>query len=146
MIPEFGSAGTLPPGVYWASWLEIVDRFGGTAYRQELLEGLKRALDVLRIAGCRTVYLDGSFVTDTLVPNDFDACWVIDGVAPELLDAELLDFSNGRQAQKLRYGGELLAISSRQIAHSQSLLTFFQTNRDTGTAKGIIAIDLRTLL
>lgn len=145
MIPDFEPDGTLPPGIHWATWREIMERFGFTTYRQELLDGLKRALDVLRVAGCRTVYLDGSFVTAKLIPNDFDACWVRDGVDLELLDPELLDFQHGRLAQKLRYGGELFPIHSRRITGKTSLLTFFQTNRETGAAKGILAIDLRTL-
>lgn len=145
MIPAFEVDGTLPPGIHEAIWSEITERFGFTAYRQELLQGLKRALDSLRVAGCHTVYLDGSFVTAKPIPNDFDACWVRDGVDLELLDPELLDFKHARAAQKLRYGGELLPLHSRRLTDKPSLLTFFQTNRETGAAKGVLAIDLRTL-
>lgn len=146
MVPAFESDGTLPPGIHWATWPEIVERFGFTTYRKELLDGLKRALDVLHVAGCHTVYLDGSFATAKPVPNDFDACWLRDDVDVEALDPELLDFKNARAAQKRRYGGELLPIHSRRISGKSSLLTFFQTNRETGSAKGILALDLRTLL
>jgi Family of unknown function (DUF6932) len=142
MLPDFDPDGTLPPGIHWATWPEVTERFGFTAYRQELLDGLKRALDVLHIAGCRTVYLDGSFITAKPIPNDFDVCWVRDGVDLELLDPELLDFQHGRAAQKLRYGGELLPIHSRRMTGKSSLLTFFQTNRETGAPKGILAIDI----
>jgi hypothetical protein len=31
-------------------------------------------MEHLRAAGCRTIYINGSFVTDKLNPNDFDAC------------------------------------------------------------------------
>jgi hypothetical protein len=146
MIPPFGSDGLLPPGIHGATWSEIVEAFGFNAYRLELLTGLARALDVLRIAGCSTVYLDGSFVTAEPFPNDFDGCWVRDDVNADMLDAELLDCSpRGRAAQKGRYGGELFPIHSRRIRAAKSLLTFFQTDRNTGMAKGIIAIELRTL-
>ena len=59
-------------------------------------------MESLRLAGCRTVYIDGSFVTNKEIPNDFDACWEEAGVAPELLDPVLLRFDAGRAEQKAR--------------------------------------------
>jgi len=64
------------------------------------------ALATLNRAGCSTVYIDGSFVTVKLEPGDYDACWDIDGVNVEALDAVFLDFSKGRMAQKRKYFGE----------------------------------------
>ena len=76
-------------GVYRAGWPEIVKRFGGNRQRRQLLKGLKEALDLLKRAGCRRVYLDGSFVTHKDSPNDVDVCWDVDGVDPLLLDSVL---------------------------------------------------------
>jgi hypothetical protein len=39
-----------------------------------------RALNDLRDAGCKRVYLNGSFVTSKDEPGDFDACWDPTGV------------------------------------------------------------------
>ncbi len=39
------------------------------------MDGLRSALESLEGAGCRTAYVDGSFVTAKELPNDFDACW-----------------------------------------------------------------------
>ena len=104
MIPPFEPAsGNLPPGVHESSWEELVARFGYTPHRLALLVGLKAALDSLRAAGCRRVYLDGSFVTARLVPDDFDACWESDGVDLVHLMAlapALFEFGAGRHAQK----------------------------------------------
>ena len=94
MIPFFDAVGNLPPGIHWATWQELVDRYGKTPHRRTLLAGLKSALDALRVAGCQIVYIDGSFVTAKHVPNDFDACWDIDGVDPTLLDPILLIFDH----------------------------------------------------
>lgn len=80
MIPPFDTNGNLPPGLHWATWEEIVERFGGTERRNELLAGLGRVLDALRDAGCGVAYVDGSFVTAKLRPGDFDGCWEPDGV------------------------------------------------------------------
>ena len=70
MIPPFDAAGLLSPGVHWASWDELSDRFANNPWRQMLMTGLGAALENLKNAGCRTVYIDGSFVTNKVVPND----------------------------------------------------------------------------
>lgn len=145
MIPEFEQDGSLPPGIHQATWDEIVERFGYTEHRRALLEGLKRALDALRNAGCSVVYIDGSFVTAKHTPNDFDACWDPRGVDPQMLDPVLLDFSNGRAAQKALLGGELFPSSSIERGSNSRFVDFFQTNKQTGEAKGIVAIELRIL-
>ena len=77
-----------------------------TPRRQELLSGLRTALEHLKVAGCRTVYLNGSFVTGKRIPGDFDACWKEEGVNPDLLDPVLLIFDDSRSAQKRKYAGE----------------------------------------
>ena len=106
--------------------------FGNTPWRRQLLAGLEMAIESLRLAGCRTVYVDGSFVTSKEIPNDFDACWEEAGVVPEMLDPVLLRFDAGRAAQKARYLGELFPASIGATADGISFLEFFQTDRETG--------------
>lgn len=106
MIPPFDKGGNLPPGIHEADWDELETRFSDSARRVELLAGLREALAALREAGCRTVYIDGSFVTAKEEPGDFDACWEPEGVNLKALDPVLYDFSKARRAQKERYGGE----------------------------------------
>jgi len=92
------------------------------------------------------VYLDGSFITAKESPGDFDGCWDLNGVNPAQLDPVLLRFDPGRMAQKIKYGGELFPAA--WIADQNSMLTFidfFQIDKETGEAKGIIAIDLERL-
>lgn len=143
VIPEFDDLGRLPPGVHFASWSEIVARFGGSAWRRTLLAGLEGALVSLKIAGCSVVYVDGSFVTAKQMPGDFDACWDELGVDPDVLDPVLLDFTNKRAAQKSKFRGEMFPASSFADPHGNSFLKFFQTDKATGDPKGIIAIDLK---
>jgi hypothetical protein len=107
MILEFDEHGNLPPGIHNATWNEIVTRYATSVRRRELLDGLLDALRSLKIAGCRTAYLDGSFVTSEIRPGDFDACWESGDADLDRLDAEPRDFSDRRAAQKARYGGEL---------------------------------------
>lgn len=108
----------------------------------KLLDGLLRALRSLNIAGCTAAYLDGSFVTAKELPGDFDACWESSGVDPGRLAPELLDFSNARAAQKVRYGGELFPVEAAAEPAGTTFLDYFQRDRDTGQPKGIVAIDL----
>ena len=142
MIPQFDADGLLPPGIHWATWDEVAATFGNTPWRRRLLDGLKMAIDSLRQAGCRTVYIDGSFVTSKEVPNDFDACWEEEGVAPEFLDPVLLQFDAGRASQKARYLGELFPASVGATVEGMSFLEFFQIDRKTGGSKGIVAVDM----
>lgn len=145
MIPEFDRKGLLPPGIHEVSWGEFESRFGVSLWRRLLLAGLKEAMLNLKKAGCRKIYVDGSFVTDKEVPGDFDACWEEAGVDPLKLDSVLLTFADGRAAQKIKYLGELFPASSQADDDGFTFLQFFQTDRDSGTLKGIIAINLREL-
>lgn len=143
MIPGFNeTSGNLPPGIHEATWEEMVTRYGTTPRRLYLLAGLKQALEALKVAGCRRVYIDGSFVTAKDDPADFDACWDVAAVNAEALDPVLLDFRARRAAQKARFGGELFLAHLPADPMGTSFLDFFQRDRHSGEPKGIIAIDL----
>ena len=138
MIPDFDSSGLLPQGMFRASWQEIEKRFGGNRRRNLLLKGLKDALDLLQGAGCRRVYIDGSFVTAKKFPNDIDVCWDVDGVDPISLDSVFFDFSNSRAAQRSRFRGEFFPAQAPQ--RLKTFLDFFQIDKVTGRPKGIIEL------
>ncbi len=145
MPPAADTNGNLPPGVHHATWDEVVVRWGVTAYRKRLLNGLELAIDALRACGCKQVYLDGSFVTEKDVPGDFDAAWDPNGVDLTMLrsiEPTLFEFKNGRAAQKARFGGELFPSSAQADLIGNTYLDFFQLDSATGSAKGIIAISL----
>lgn len=142
-IPAFEvDSGNLPPGIHDATWDDVAARFGWNAERMTLLAGLRRALESLTAAGCRLVYLNGSFVTAKDVPGDFDGCWEAAGVDPARLDPVLLDFSNRRALQKAKFGGELFVANRAAAPGGARFVDFFQRDKATGRAKGIVAIDL----
>ena len=143
MIPDFNRDGTLPAGIHWSGWEEAETRFGFSERRLQLLGGLKSALRALRRAGCRRVYLDGSFVTVKGEPGDYDACWDIEGVDMEALDSVFLDFSNARRAQKRKYLGEFFPAQMPEAASGRLFLDFFQTDKETGKRKGIVGLNLQ---
>lgn len=132
----------LPPGVHAATMQEIEQRFATNETRRTLFEGFRRAVDALLKAGCKAIYLDGSFVTDKPEPGDFDGCWDPTGVDSSRLDPVLLDFSARRKRQKEMFGGEFFPSSAKADAGSV-FLEFFQTDTYTGRAKGIIKVRLR---
>ena len=107
MIPELIDIGgpwkVLPPGIHDATLHDVERTFATDSHRRSLFDGFRRAAEALRHAGCSTVYLDGSFVTEKPTPVDFDACWDDSGINVNRLDRVLLDFTNKRQAQKEKY-------------------------------------------
>ena len=148
MIPEFDISGNLPPGIHRATWAEVEARFGIDAHRKRLLAGMKEALLSLKIAGCRTVFVDGSFVTQTDFPADFDLCWEmanVDFLTLYTVEPVLFDFRNRRAAQKAKFLGELFP--SQQLADNAgtTFLEFFQIDKNSGQPKGIVAVDLGSL-
>jgi hypothetical protein len=146
VLPALTKDGLLPPGIHLAEWDEVYATFGTTPHRRRLLHGFRRAINVLKNARCKKVYLDGSFVTGKVSPGDFDGCWDAAHVDFSLLDPILLTFANGRAAQKIKFGGELFPAGLIADPTSGSLfIDFFQIHKDTGAAKGIIAIDLERL-
>ena len=141
MIPPLNDDGLLPPGIHWATWVEVEERYATSVWRRMLIDGARRATENLKQAGCKTLYLDGSFVTSKERPSDFDGCWDPDGVTWDQVDLVLRTFRNRRAAQKAKYHGELF-ISSGLADGGLTFLDFFQRDKDTGSPKGIIAIDL----
>jgi hypothetical protein len=108
-----------------------------------LIGSLAAALKDLAAAGCRKVYINGSFVTAKDVPGDYDLCWTIDDVIPEKLNPALLDFSSkGREVMKKKYKGDLFPAEIPEGASGKLFLDFFQTDKTTGEIKGIIALQI----
>jgi hypothetical protein len=131
----------LPPGIHDASLAEVAAAFATTPHRQRLFDGFIRAAGAFRVAGCKCLYLDGSFTTGKPHPDDYDGCWDHDGINFALLDPVLLDFANKRANQKRKYLGEMFpALSSNGT--SGTFLEFFQVEKFSGAAKGIIRITL----
>ncbi len=141
MVPDFDpETGYLQPGTHVMSWEECSFHFGFNEHRSKLLEGLLAALHNLRDAGCHSVLLNGSFVSQKEFPRDYDAVWYTVGVDGYLLDPVLLDFRDSRSAMKSKYFGELFP-SGVMAAPGIMFEDFFKTDRNN-IPKGIIHIDL----
>lgn len=143
LVPLLGSPwSVLPPGTHKASLQDVETAFATNARRHELFDGLVDASRKLRLSGCRTIYLDGSYVTGKPRPNDFDACWDPSGVDLAKLDPVFLQFANGRATQKAAFKGEFFPSSMMCADVGKAFIDFFQLDRFTGKQKGIISISL----
>ena len=143
MLPNFTKEGLLPPGEHPATWGEFSGRFGLNPRRLSLLVGLAAALVPLRTAGCRIVYLDGSFVTNKDLPGDYDAAWDPTGVdlgMLTLVEPLFFDFNNQRAAQKAKYLGEFFPATVPADAVGTTFYEFFQIDKNTGNRKGIVVL------
>jgi Family of unknown function (DUF6932) len=148
MIPDLDVDGNLPPGIHPVTWTELEVHCGSNPHRRRLLSGLHRAAEMLKIVGCRTLYVNGSFVTSKNVPSDFDGCWDrrgMDLLGLQSADPVLLTFANRRAAQKAKYFGELFPADLVEGGSGLTFLNFFQRDKDTGRPKGILALDLGSL-
>ena len=142
LVPISGAPwDVLPPGVHPATLPEVAIAFATNTKRRLLYEGLLLAASALRVAGCGRLYLDGSYVTAKTVPGDYDACWDPTGMDRAKLDPVFLNFSNKRQAMKNKFGGEFFPANARNMP-TQTFVDFFQVEKFTGQAKGILLIVL----
>lgn len=143
---NFLDNGCLPHGIHNMTWEEFYDQFSFSPKRKYLLEGLERAIVTLRQCGCIIIYIDGSFVTNKLEPNDYDACWEgeLGLVVPnmKIIEPIFLDLSDGRKKQKLKYKGEVFPAEIPADSSGTSYLDFFQQIRFSIDKKGIVAIKL----
>ncbi|HEV8653806.1 MAG TPA: hypothetical protein VG276_31515 [Actinomycetes bacterium] len=112
--------------------------------RRSLLTGLRSLLEELARAGCSRAWLDGSFVTDQRYPGDFDLVWDPEAVDLGELDQVLQDLDPPREAQKRKYGGDILpnVVEGRL---GMPFLEFLQQDPVTGQARGIVELQLEGL-
>ncbi len=145
----FLDKGYLEPGIHFMTWDKFYVQFNFSPKRKVLLEGLERAISKLRDCGCTVIYIDGSFVTEKLEPNDYDACWDGDWdivsenvlkIEPLFLDKD--DFLAGRKKQKQKYKGEIFPSFLCADSKGTTYLDFFQQVRFSTDKKGIVALKL----
>jgi len=145
MIPDFVDIGSpwrvLPHGIHTGTIEDVREKFANNPRRRELFEGLLDACRALSAAGCKQIFLDGSFVTEKPTPGDYDVCWDPTNVNVNKLDPVFLDFRDFRKKQKQIYGGEFFPSSSKADG-SRTFIEYFQTDKYTGIEKGIIRIQL----
>jgi hypothetical protein len=133
--------------MYEATLAEVRRRYASNLHRRRLFAGLELAISDLRRAGCRRIYINGSFVTAIKTPHDFDCCWDPADMDLSQLPPELGGHvRNRRAAQQARYMGDILPADAPVDALQTRCLEFFQQDKSTGAAKGIIVIALEAAI
>ena len=125
----------LPTGIHEASFSEVAEVYTYNPLRKELFYGLIEGSKNLASAGCRSLYLDGSYVTSKLDPGDFDACWDRMGVNMNALAPKLHEFTFGRKCQKAKYGGEFVPSLVLTEGVPIDFIDYFQRILDTDEKK-----------
>jgi len=78
MIPPLDDCGNLPPGIHPATLAEVEARFGrASELRRVQMESIRWMIDLAVRAGVERVILNGSFVTDTIEPDDVDCVLLV---------------------------------------------------------------------
>jgi len=133
--------GELIAGEHEATLDEIEKAYGLSSERRKLLmQNLRDAATNLKAAGVRTIWVDGSFVTDKNEPNDIDGCWEYND-AIDLGKLDRVFLSRTRQDAKEKYGLDFFVSQITEAGSGLPFPKFFQVNRD-GEAKGIIVVRL----
>lgn len=149
-IPKLTSDGELIPGVHEATLKELEDEFGLSSPRRIILmDGLKAAVANFKSARVSSIYIDGSFTTNKLEPNDIDGCWsALGNVDLSKLDTVFWDAqtTNERrsnlQKMKATYGLDFYIAEGTETGSGLKFPDFFQQNKN-GKKKGIIKINIR---
>ena len=68
-----------------------------------LFDGLVEGALALSEAGCKTLHLDGSYVTSKFNPGDYDVAWDPEEVNFKILDPMLAETRHPRASQKHKY-------------------------------------------
>ena len=136
---EFNKNGTLNPGIHKMTWKEFYDFFSFSERRKELLNGLEKVLVIFREIEIPHFYIDGSFVTDKLEPEDWDSCF--DCSIPQMQDLLKTYPLFDRKEQKKLYKGELFYALWEADEYGTKYLDFFQQIRGNSILKkGIVEL------
>lgn len=119
---------------------EAASNLGFNYHRRQQFSRFSNVCRLLKQAGCKKLFLGGSFVSNKDCPNDYDVCWCSEGV--DRLKVPPLLLSTDSEAQKREYGGEFY-LTHDITPEGISFLELFQQNKYGGAeGRGILEITL----
>jgi hypothetical protein len=137
--------GKLPPGEHPVSWSDLEARFGGPSIkRQVITKKLRELALMLRDAGGKWLFVDGSYTTARERPGDWDGCFLENGINWGTADPLLLDINKNRDAIKAKYGCDVFVAHSIEGTTGKPFRDFFQETQ-AGKPKGVLVLDLGTV-
>jgi hypothetical protein len=141
-LPDFNDAGDLPPGVYRATFREILVRFGhGSIQRCAVADRLARIYELASSTGklARFVVF-GSFVTAKFDPNDVDIVLLMD----DTFDLAAISGDVAIVFQHLEadahFGASIFwTCRSSALGGERAMIEYWQVRREGGQ-RGIVEI------
>jgi hypothetical protein len=145
MIPEFNEHGFLPEGVHDCGLSEIETRFAYNERRREIWEKFSTYLKQLKtfISDLRIVYVDGSFTTDCVEPQDIDVVVEVDSPVDEARIRAQLGQMVDRSFVKNSFKTDLLWAYRNNPNADKDFRNFFQKMRIRETSRLGIAPDTK---
>lgn len=141
-IPAFRQDGYLPEGLFLTSEAEFTFRFGTSSRkRRRLVHRVRRWIELARLVRARRMFVDGSFVTVKLEPNDVDAVLLL----PDDFESQIAsDFEPATELEEIlltRRPEEIFAADNE--ADWEEWIEFFSRTREPdGRRKGLVEIAL----
>ncbi len=150
MIPDFIDTNTdfdfkiLPEGI-WKTTLEHIKlKLLFSERRIELFDGLMLCLIDLKEVGCKTVFIDGSFVTNKEDPTDIDVAYSpFGGFSWDKLSELHPVFLKSRDERKRKYNCDIFDAYSEADNNQTIFRDFYQKIEGIkNIKKGILKINL----
>jgi len=146
-IPEFNENGLLPPGKHLAGIEDIAARFGGSKSlkRSQLTKNLKSFYNFIKYY-CKAIYVDGSYVTNKISPNDVDLLIIFpsDFKPNVMVHMRFMEFTVDYQKYKLHAFSFFEGKDDKKINEFFEYFTHTDPDRnpDVGRVeKGIISVE-----
>jgi hypothetical protein len=142
---RFNSRGKLPGGIHTVTWQEFCKRFAFNQERLKLLRGLLRAIRLLQMVGCKTIYVGGSFPSTKEYPSDVDCIWESSDMSFERVKRVtpiFFEMTPGSPQQKQRFSAEFYPSEGIETVSGLSFLEFFQQDFKEGRRRGLVRIDI----
>lgn len=142
MVPEYRPDGFLPIGIWSSSLEEIKERYTYNIFRKTLFNKLLVLIDDLKRIKCNRIYIDGSFITTKLKPNDIDVCWEEGTGSNYNLEKGGLPILFDPPFAKAFYGLDIFPARYMESSSGILFIDFFQRVKYSTEKKGIIALDI----
>ncbi len=141
-LPYFRPDGYLPEGMFIATEAEVTFRFGtATRQRRQLVLRVRRWIDLARRIGAPRLFIDGSFVTAKLEPNDVDAVVLLPYDFEDQIATNVDAATEFEEMLVTRRPEEIFAAEDE--ADWNEWVEFFSRTREIdGRRKGLVEVEL----
>jgi hypothetical protein len=134
----------LPPGIRVYTLDQLKDEFVANPVRERIFQGLVQTLEELKAAGCKRVWLGGSYCSGKIEPGDFDLTWDPEGVDMSKLDPTLTGPSWGtNKMRKGKYLGDIFIRDPAVTGHDH--VQEWQLDERSGVKKGVMQLNLEDM-